>query len=108
MGARETTHMVPEPMWWCLYFVTLTELTLAIFFILFNICGFSLVCTSHTHQKCSCVQDPLSISYLNNLACPFGLDSPMISPHTEPFQTPSKIGHPNYPSSTQWHYFPFP
>ena len=27
------------------------------------------------------------------------LDSPVKNPHTDPFQTPSKLGHPYYPSS---------
>ena len=29
----------------------------------------------------------------------FGLDSPVKNPHTDPFQMPSKLGHPSYPSS---------
>ena len=32
----------------------------------------------------------------------FRLDFPLESPQTNPFQTPSKWGHPNYPSLTQF------
>ena len=35
------------------------------------------------------------------LRATFKLDSRVKSPHTDPFQTPSKLGHPSYPSSRQ-------
>ena len=33
------------------------------------------------------------------LRATFRLDSPVKNPHTNPFQTPSELGHPSYPSS---------
>ena len=35
------------------------------------------------------------------LRATFRLDSPVKNPHTDPFQTPSKLGHPSYPSLRQ-------
>ena len=29
-------------------------------------------------------------------------DSPVNNPHTDPFQTSSKLGHPSYPTSRRW------
>ena len=33
------------------------------------------------------------------LRATFRLDSPVKKPHTDPFQTPSKLGHPSYPNA---------
>ena len=36
------------------------------------------------------------------LRATFRLDSPMKNPHTDPFQTPSKLGHPSYPNAPKF------
>ena len=34
--------------------------------------------------------------------CALILDSPMKNPHTDPFQTPSKLGHHSYPNAPKF------
>ena len=36
------------------------------------------------------------------LRATFRLDSPVKNPHTDPFQTPSKLGHPSYPNAPKF------
>ena len=36
------------------------------------------------------------------LCATFGLDSPVKNPCTDPFQTPSKLGHPSYPNAPKF------
>ena len=36
------------------------------------------------------------------LRATFRLDSPLKNPHTDPFQTPSKLGHPSYPNAPKF------
>ena len=36
------------------------------------------------------------------LRATFRLDSPMKIPHTDPFQTPSNLGHPSYPNAPKF------
>ena len=36
------------------------------------------------------------------LRATFRLDSPVENPHTDPFQTPSKLGHPSYPNAPKF------
>ena len=36
------------------------------------------------------------------LRATFRLDFPVKNPHTDPFQTPSKLGHPSYPNAPKF------
>ena len=36
------------------------------------------------------------------LRATFRLDSAVKNPHTDPFQTPSKLGHPSYPNAPKF------
>ena len=38
----------------------------------------------------------------------FRLDSPVKNPHTDPFQTPSKLGYPSYPNAPRFNSLKLP
>ena len=54
--------------------------------------------TSIFPRQCSWL--PWVLGGILALRATFRLDSPVKKPHASPFQTPSKSGHPSYPSSS--------